>query len=79
MYINKRQIRKLIHENGLKSSRSFINALDQFVTTQVVAALKETKAAKKVILQRKNICLLFPVEIGIDHSYEPFDGEAYDR
>jgi hypothetical protein len=64
MFINKRQIRKLIHENGLKSSRSFIDALDQFVSMQVVGAMKETKEAKKVILQRKNIYHLFPVDGG---------------
>ena len=64
MYINKRQIRKLIHENGLKSSRSFIDALDQFVAMQVVGALKETKALKKVILSSKNIYHLFPVDGG---------------
>lgn len=64
MYVNKRQIRKLIHENGLKASNSFINALDQFVSMQVVGAMRETKKAGKVILQSKNIYHLFPVDGG---------------
>jgi hypothetical protein len=64
MFINKRQIRKLIHENGLKSSSSFIDALDQFVSMQVIGAMKETKTAGRVILQRKNIYHLFPIDGG---------------
>ena len=76
MYINKRQIRKLIHENGLKASRPFIDALDQFVSMQVVGAMKETKTKGKVILQRKNIYHLFPVEIGVQtHPYSEVNGD----
>jgi hypothetical protein len=75
MYINKRQIRKLIHENGLKSSNSFINALDQFVSMQVVGALKETKKAGRVILQRKNIYHLFPVETIVTYHSYPENGD----
>lgn len=76
MYINKRQIRKLIHENGLKASRPFIDALDQFVSMQVVGAINETKKARRVILKRENIYHLSPVAIV---HYGKYRDDNYDE
>lgn len=62
--INKAQVKKLIHENGLKSSRSFLDALDQFVAMQVVGAMRDCKNKKRIVLKREYVYFLIPVDGG---------------
>lgn len=64
MLINKNRVRKMIHENGLKSSKTFLDALDQFVAMQIVGAMRETKKKKRVILRRDSIYHLVPIKGG---------------
>jgi hypothetical protein len=58
--INRRQVLKVIHENGLKGSKEFYDSIDQFVAMQVIAAIRDTKHRGKIILKMESICHLLP-------------------
>ena len=60
MLINRRQITKLLHENGMKGSKSFMDGLDQFIAMQVVGFMSEAKSKQRKILKREAIYFFAP-------------------
>lgn len=62
--INKSAIRRSFHFNGLRTSNTFLNGLEEFVLIQVNHAQKTLKHAGKTTAHRQHVSTLLPVTEG---------------